>query len=94
MPKKPETIHTRVTRLEKAMAHLAEVQAQDHVHISKLDNAMAHLAEVQAQQQSDIREMKIEALEREKRLDERIGNLVSAIGELISQMRNGRAPNA
>ena len=71
-----ETLNARVTRLEEAMIKLA--------------NAQAHLAEVQAQDQGDIRQMnlrieqmKIEALEREKRLDERIEKLVSAIGELI-----------
>ncbi len=69
-----ETLNMRVTRLEKAMAELAEAQV-------RLTNAQAHLAEVQARDQTEARE-------RERRLDERIANLVSAIGELI---RNGRS---
>jgi predicted nucleic acid-binding Zn-ribbon protein len=76
-----ETLNTRVTRLEKAMTEMAKAQ-------TRLDNALAHLAEVQAQDESDIRQMKKEALEREKRIDERIEKLVIAIGELIH--RNGK----
>ena len=38
---------------------------------------------MQAQDEGKIREMKQEALEREKRVDERIEKLVIAIGELI-----------
>jgi hypothetical protein len=70
-----ETLNTRVTRLEKAMAELAEAQ-------TRMDNALAHLAEVQAQDQTEARE-------REKRIDERIEKLVIAIGEWISG--NGEA---
>ena len=55
-----ETLTTRVTRLEEAQI--------------RLTTAMAHLAEVQAQDQTEARE-------RERRLDERIEKLVSAIGE-------------
>ena len=80
----PETLNTRVTRLEEAQI--------------KLTNAMTHLAEVQAQDEGELRQMnvrieqmKIEALEREKRIDERIDKLVVAIGELIS--RNGKSEN-
>ncbi len=46
-----------------------------------LHNAQMHLAEVQARDQTEARE-------RERRLDERIEKLVSAIGELI---KNGRS---
>jgi hypothetical protein len=67
-----ETLSTRVTRLEKAMVEMA------HAH-TRMENALAHLAEVQAQDQTEARE-------REKRVDERIEKLVSAIGELISRM--------
>ena len=42
----------------------------------RLANAQAHLAEVQAQDQTEARE-------RERRLDNRIEKLVSAIGEWI-----------
>jgi hypothetical protein len=55
---------------------------------TRLTNALAHLAEVQAQDESDIRQMKKEALEREKRIDERIEKMVVAIGEPIH--RNGK----
>lgn len=48
-----------------------------------MDNALAHLAEVQARDEGRIPEMKQEALEREKRIDERIEKLVIAIGELV-----------
>jgi predicted nucleic acid-binding Zn-ribbon protein len=74
-----ETLSSRVTRLEKAMAQMAE----SHV---RLENAMAHLVEIQAAGQEEIRQMKQEALDRERKLDERIEKLVSAIGELISRM--------
>jgi predicted nucleic acid-binding Zn-ribbon protein len=67
-----ETLGTRVTRLENAMAEMAKAQ-------TRMENALAHLAEVQAQDQTASRE-------REKRVDERIEKLVSAIGELISHM--------
>lgn len=72
---KAETLNTRVTRLEKTMTELARSQV-------RLDNAMAHLAEVQAQDQTEARE-------RERRIDERIDKLVSAIGEFISRS-NGK----
>jgi predicted nucleic acid-binding Zn-ribbon protein len=68
-----ETLNTRVTRLEEAMV--------------RLTNAQAHLTEVQAEDQSQIRALQKEVLERELRLDERIEKLVSAIGEWIR--RNG-----
>jgi exonuclease VII small subunit len=112
-----ETLNTRVTRLERAMAALAEGQVRmqraqlkmqkDHARMQKdqarmqkdqakmqkaqlrMDNALAHLAEVQTRDEDAIRQMKMEALEREKRLDERIEKLVSAIGELIRH-RNGK----
>ncbi|HEY7388707.1 MAG TPA: hypothetical protein VH640_09365 [Bryobacteraceae bacterium] len=72
MAEKRETMGARVTRLEEAMIKLA--------------NAQAHLTEVQARDEEDIHQMKKEALEREKRIDERIEKLVIAIGELISRM--------
>ena len=85
-----ETLNTRVTRLEKAMAEMAK----SHV---RLDNALAHLAEVQAKDEEEIRkeeegirQMKREALEREKRIDDRIEKLVSAIGEYIRRTSNGK----
>jgi len=72
-----ETLQTRVTRLEKAMVRLA--------------NAQAHLTEVLAENQTDtndrLEQMKLEAQEREKRIDERIEKLVLAIAELVR--RNG-----
>jgi hypothetical protein len=75
-----ETLNTCVTRLEKAMAELAEAQV-------RLTNAQAHLAEVQARHdekfEQKFEQMKQEELERGRVLDERIANLVSAIGEMI-----------
>ena|SRR5437016_924492 len=90
-----ETLSARVTRLENAMAqlakaqakltktvdHLAQVQAEAQV---KLTNGLNHLAEAQARHETEARE-------RERRLDERIEKLVSAIGELIRR-RGGQAP--
>lgn len=73
MPK--ETLNTRVTTLETAML--------------KLTNSMNHLAEVQAQQTERLTELRVEEAKRDERQDERIGKLVSAIGELISQMKAG-----
>lgn len=49
----------------------------------KLTNTVNHLAEIQAKYET-------QAHERETRTDERIGKLVSAIGELISQMKAGK----
>jgi hypothetical protein len=77
-----ETLNTRVTRLEKTMTELAASQV-------RLTNAQAHFAEVQAQGEGQIREMKKEALERERRVDERIDKLVSAIGEFTR--KNGKS---
>ena len=75
-----EKINSRVTRLEKAMIQMAKSQTKFQTRVDKtlirLDNAMAHLAEVQAQDQTEARR-------REKRIDERIEKLVSAIGEFI-----------
>lgn len=80
-----ETLNTRVTRIEEVMVQLGASQV-------RMDNALAHLAEVQAQDQTEARE-------REKRIDERIENLLAegrntdaridklviAIGEFISR---------
>jgi hypothetical protein len=52
-----ESVNTRVARLEESRI--------------KMQNALAHLAEVQAQDQTEARE-------REKRIDERIENLLAA----------------
>jgi hypothetical protein len=74
-----ETLSTRVARMEEAQI--------------RMQNAMAHLAEVQAQNQTEdrerdkhIAELRQEALERERRVDDRIEKLVIAIGELVSRM--------
>ncbi len=55
----------------------------------RLTNAQAHLAEVQARGQEELEQMKREALERERRLDERIEKLAIAIGEMIR--RDGKS---
>jgi prefoldin subunit 5 len=70
-----ETLNTRVTRLEKAQI--------------KMTNALAHLAEEHAKTDRVIRELRVEANQREKRVDARIEKLVSAMGEFIR--RNGKS---
>lgn len=75
MPQKKETVNTRVTRLEESMIAMAEAQI-------RMNNALTYLAEMRAQDQTEARE-------REKRIDERIEKLVTAIGQLIQ--KNGRA---
>jgi hypothetical protein len=69
---------TRSARLEKAMTEMAKSQV-------RVENALAHLADVQAREiqltEQRFRELKEEAKERDKLLDERIAKLVSAIGE-------------
>jgi len=80
-----ETTSTRITRLADAMTEMAKAQM-------RMDNALAHLAEVQATEtqrtEERFREIKAESLALEKRTDERIANLVRAIGELLR--RNGK----
>jgi hypothetical protein len=44
----PETLNTRVTRPEKAMAEAAENMARLSEAQARMDNALAQLAEVQA----------------------------------------------
>jgi predicted nucleic acid-binding Zn-ribbon protein len=78
MPTK-ETLNSRVTRLEEGQI--------------RLDNALAYLAESHAKTEEQFRrtdarlaELREESDRREARMDERIGHLVSAIGELITRM--------
>ena len=54
-----------------------------------MDYALAHLAVAQARDERNIRQMKMDALEAEKRLDKRIEKLVIVIGERIRR-RNGK----
>lgn len=77
-----ETLSTRVARPEESQI--------------RLDNALAYLAESHAKIEEQFRrtdtriaELREESNQREKRMDERIGNLVSAIGEFISR-QNGK----
>jgi len=77
-----ETLSTRVARPEESQI--------------RLDNALAYLAESHAKIEEQflrtdtrIAELREESNQREKRMDERIGNLVSAIGEFISR-QNGK----
>jgi predicted nucleic acid-binding Zn-ribbon protein len=85
-----ETLNTRVGRLERALVQLARAQAKTEKAVTKTENAVtrlanaqAHLVGVQAQHEAEIRKMKREALERERRLDDRIEKLVIAIVEFI-----------
>lgn len=78
MPKQ-ETHAARITRLETAMADLAEkmnllldMQARHEVRLDGHDDQFAAL--------------KAEEIERGRQLDERIAALVSAIGALITKM--------
>lgn len=71
-----ETLNTRVTTLEGTMKEIAKA------HL-KLTNTVNHLAEVQSHYETEARQ-------RDKQTDERIGKLVSAIGELITQMKESR----
>ncbi len=72
----PETLSTRVTRLEKAMTELAE--------------KTAILVDAQIRHENELSELRKEALERERRLDERIDKLISAIGE-YRRRSNGKS---
>jgi len=74
-----ETLNTRVTRLEKAMAQMARSQTKFQTQVG---NALAHLAEAQAHGETLARE-------REKRIDQRIEKLVIAMGEFIRR-QNGK----
>lgn len=60
-----------------------------NTRVTRLETAMVLLAEAQTRTEDTIRTLRIESNEREKRMDERIGNLVSAIGELIRR-QNGK----
>ncbi len=73
MPK--ETLNTRVTRLETAMAELAE--------------KMTTLVDVQIRAEEHTTKLDEQARERDRLLDERIEKLVSAIGDLL-RARNGK----
>lgn len=66
-------VNGRVTRLEKRVAQSA----------LRVDNALRHLAESQVKTEQTIRRLRTESGAREKRMDARIGDLVSAIGEFI-----------
>ncbi len=59
--------------------------------VTRLEQLHADLAEkVNILADAQIRDRE-EARERGRLLDERIGNLVSAIGELVRQMKNGKS---
>lgn len=71
MPGK-ETLSSRVARLETNM-----IEIEDKVKI---------LLDSQIKTDERFRQVAQEIAERDKRMDERIGNLVSAIGELVRRM--------
>jgi predicted nucleic acid-binding Zn-ribbon protein len=88
-----ETLNQRVTRLENLMGSLAEKQ-------NRLDDVLVTLAEAQiatehrfqqtAESLRELREglaeLKTELKEQARQTDERIANLVVAIGELTRRM--------
>jgi hypothetical protein len=67
-----ETLTTRVTRLEKGMI--------------RVQNALGHLAEIQRRQIENSAALEKRMAAREKRMDERIEKLVSAIGAFIARV--------
>jgi hypothetical protein len=75
------------------MAELGKVQADLGKALVQLTNAQSHLIDVQAKQAEvqskhaeEIELLRKDVLERERRLDERIDKMVSAIGDLISRI--------
>ena len=86
-----EALNTRVTRLEKAMAQMASSQTKFQTQVG---NALTHLVEVQVSEiqrmDAEFARLRKESAARERRLDERIEKLVSAIGEFIRRQSNGK----
>jgi predicted nucleic acid-binding Zn-ribbon protein len=76
-----ETLNTRVTRLEESMQALVDAQIKTEERFQQTEERFQQIAR---QFEADH----AEARERERRVDERIEKLVSAIGELIR--RNGK----
>jgi predicted nucleic acid-binding Zn-ribbon protein len=90
----PESVSTRVARLEYLMGRLAEKQ-------EKLDDVLVLLTEAQIKTEEQfqeteqrfretdqrLRDLDQQSRERDRVLDERVDKLVSAIGEML---RNGR----
>jgi len=56
--------------------------------VTRLEDLAATLLDAQIKTEETIRQLRVESNEREKRVDERIEKLVSAIGEFIR--RNGK----
>ena len=75
-----ETLNTRVTRLENLVGILADKEA-------KLD-VMRALAESQIKLHEDIRELRQEQGEHDRKIDDRIEKLVQAIAELSRNRQN------
>ena len=61
-----------------------------NTRVTRLEDLAATLLDAQIKTEETIRELRVESNEREKRMDERIGNLVSAIGEFIRR-QDGKA---
>src|SRR5947208_13044093 len=88
---------SQIPRLEQVMTALAEAQVKTEESTDRLDRAMAELDRAMAETNRAMAELatgrrdlrrraakaEAEARERGRILDERIANLVSAIGELI-----------
>lgn len=61
-----------------------------NTRVARLEDLAATLLDAQIKTEETIRQLRVESNEREKRMDERMGNLVSDIGEFIRR-QNGKA---
>jgi predicted nuclease with TOPRIM domain len=86
MPKKKETLNTRVKRVETKQTRLEESLTRLAENTESIAETVRDLSgKVEILLASQIRTDEILRTSGEK-LDERIGKLVSAIGQLISRM--------
>jgi hypothetical protein len=89
----PEPLNNRVTRLEKTVERLAAIQEKDHNDLVMLRKVVGIIAEDVGREVTalgkEVRQYARESQEREKRADQRIEKLVSAMGEFIRR-RNGK----
>ena len=60
-----------------------------NTRVTRLEDTVQILLDAQVRTEKIFQQIRQESDEREKRMDERISKLVSAIGELIRRMPNG-----